>query len=151
MIIDLEARDGEWFTFFGSKVNERGETVYDEPLPDAGKIQIRSLMPYFEANRSKQKRKHEFVLNPQTRQMERVSYEPELSPEDAQKERDDAWDYAISGIENVFDAKGFAVECNRENKLRLMMIPQFNRFVARCLQILSEAGVKTEEEERKNV
>jgi len=151
MIIDLDSRDGEWFTFFGSKVNERGETVYDDPLPDAGKIQVRSLMPYFEANSSKKKRKHEFVLNPQTRSMERVTYEVELSPEDSQKERDDAWDYAITGIENVFDAQGKAVECTRENKLKLMMIPQFNRFVARCLQLLSEAGVKTEEEERKNV
>jgi hypothetical protein len=150
MIIDLEARDGEWFAYFGSKVDEKGGVVYDDPLPDAGRIQIRSLVPYFEANRSKQKRKHEYVLNPQTRQMERVSYFDELSAEAAQKERDDAWDYCITGIENVFDAQKKAVECTRENKLKLMMIPSFNRFVARCLQILSEAGVKTEEEERKN-
>jgi hypothetical protein len=150
MIIDLDARDGEWFSFFGSKMNEKGETVYDDPLPDAGRIQIRSLVPYFEANRSKQKRKHEFVLNPQTRQMERVSYYDEPGMEATQKERDDAWDYCITGIENVFDAQGNAIECTRENKLKLMMIPPFNRFVARCLELLSEVGVKTKEEERKN-
>jgi len=151
MIIDLDSRDGEWFTFFGSKVNEQGVTTYDDPLPDAGRIQVRSLIPYFEANPPKQKRKSEFVLNPQTRSMERVSFYDEPSVEAAQKERDDAWDYAITGIENVFDAKGDPVECTRENKLKLMRVPVFNRFVARCLQLLSEAGVKTEEEERKNV
>lgn len=150
MIIDLDAREGEWFPFFESKINSRGETEYEEPKEDAGRVCVRSLVPYFEEIQAKRKRKHEFVLNPTTRQMERVSFFEEPGVEQARKERDDAWDYCIVGLENFFDAKGNEITCTRENKLRLMSLPVFDRFIARCLQLLSESGVKASEAQGKN-
>lgn len=151
MIFDLDAaHQGDWFTFFNSFINEKGEVVYEDPKPDAGRVCIRSLTPYFEQMQAKRKRKFEFALNPATRSMERVGYYDEPTPEQAKKERDDVWDYAITGIENFFDAKGEPILCTQENKIRLMAVPVFDRFVARCLQTLSGAGVKAEEELRKN-
>ena len=74
------------------------------------------------------------------------AYVPELSLEEGKAERDDAWDYAITGIENFKDSKGKIITCTRENKLALMKVPVFDRLVARCLQILASSGVKEKEE-----
>ena len=151
MIIDFDANDGEWFPFFMSRINAKtGDIEYDEPLPDAGRVCIRSLTPFLEQRQTSRKKKAEFVLNPKTRSMERVEYIEELPPDQAKAERDDAWDYIIKDFNNFFDAKGEPIPCNRENKLRLMTLPVFDRFVARCIQLLSEQVVKTAEEERKN-
>jgi hypothetical protein len=150
MIVDFEAREGEWFPFFESKLNERGEVVYSDPVPDAGRVCVRSLVPFFEDLHAKRKRRFDFVLNPQTRSMERVGYFEEATQDQAKKERDDAWDYSITGLEGFFDKSGNAIECTRENKLRLMSLPVFDRFIARCLQLLSESGVRASEEARKN-
>jgi hypothetical protein len=108
------------------------------------------LGPFLEERQSARKRKAEFVLNPKTRGMERVEYTEDLPPEQLKAERDDAWDYIIKDFDNIFDARGEAIPCTRENKLRLMTLPVFDRFVARCIQLLSEQGVKTAEDERKN-
>lgn len=149
MIVDL-SQDGEWFTFFGSKLSADGETVYEDPLPDAGRVCIRRPTKYVEGLQGKRKRKVEHVLNPKTRQMERIEFEESPTPEEARQERGDAWDFMIVAWENIFDAQGVAIPCTRENKLELMAIPVFDRFVARCLQLLAESGVKAAEEERKN-
>lgn len=150
MILDLDAPQGEWFKFFESHINEKGELVYDDPKPDAGRVCIRSLAPFWETIQAKRKKKFEFVLNPSTRSMERVGYFEEQSREDAKKEIDDAWDFAITGLEEFFDAKGQSIICNRENKIKLMALPVFDRFIARCLQLLSASGVKVKEEQEKN-
>ncbi len=150
MIIDFDAREGEWFTFFRSRINERGEITYDDPGPDAGRVCIRGLTPFLKQQQAKRKRRYEFVRNPGSRAMERVTYFEEPTPEQAEKEADDLWDYVITGLENFFDRDGKPIECTRENKLRLMELPVFDRFIARCLQLLSESGVKAAEEQGKN-
>ena len=150
MIFDLDAHEGEWFPFFESRLNGTGAVEYLDPREDAGRVCIRSLTPYFDKLQSTRKRKHEFVLNQATRQMERVGYFEEPGAEQNNREREDAWDYAITGIENIFDAKGNEITCTRENKLRLMALPVFDRFLARCLQLLAESGVKTAEVQEKN-
>lgn len=150
MIIDLEGKEGEWFSFFKSRIDEKGTVIYDDPEPDAGRICIRNLGPYFEKLQAKRKRKYEFVLNPQTRSMERVGYYDEGTPEQIRKERDDAWDYAIVAWENLYDKHDNPIECTRENKLLLMSLPVFDRFIARCIQMISEHGVKEAEILSKN-
>ena len=151
MFIDLSAQEGEWFPFQNSKIDPlTGEPVFDDPVSDA-KVQIRSMTPFFEERIAKRKRSVERILNPKTRQMERISYYEELSVEDARAERDEAFDFAITGIEGFKDAKtGQMITCTRENKLALMKVPVFDRFFARCQQLLSSSGVKLKEETEKN-
>jgi hypothetical protein len=79
--------------------------------------------------------------------MERVGYYPDLSYEETKKERDDALDYAITGIRNAKWAEGTDIECTRDNKLKLRKIPAFDRFLGRVWQILDSAGVKDKEAE----
>lgn len=151
MIFDLDAQtQGEWFPFFESHIDEKGEVVYSDPKPDAGRVCIRPIGPKIEEMQMGRKRKYEFVLNPATRSMERVSFFEELPPDQARVEREDLWDYAITGLENFFDAKGKEIEGTRENKIKLMSIPVFDRFFARCLQTLSSSGVREKEELEKN-
>ena len=151
MFFDLESAQGEWFQFFSSHLDPNtGEAVFEEPVADA-RVQIRSLVPFFEERMANRKREVERVLNPKTRAMERISFYPDLAPEVAKTERDDAWDYCIQELENFKDSKtGELITCTRENKLKLMRVPVFDRFVARCLQLLASSGVKDKEEEVKN-
>lgn len=152
MFIDLNAEEGEWFPFQNSKIDpSTGEPVFEDPVTDA-RVQIRSMTPFFEERVSKRKRGVERVLNPKTRQMERISFYEELSPEEAKAERDDAFDYAITGFEGFKDSKTKQVLAfNRENKLALMKVPVFDRFFARCQQLLASSGIKQQEELEKNL
>jgi len=151
MFLDLDASSGEWFNFFSSHIDPvTGEPVYEEPVKDA-RVQIRSIAPFIEERMAKRKKAIEHVYNPKTRSMERMGFFPDLSPEEQKAERDDLWDYAIVALENFKDAKtGKVITCTRENKLALMKLPVFDRFVARCQQLISSAGVKEKEESVKN-
>lgn len=146
MLFALDQNEGEWFPFQNSKIDAvTGEPVFDDPVKDA-KVQIRSMTPFFEERIAKRKRQTEHVMNPKTRQMERLSFYADLSVEEAKTERDDAFDYAITGIEGFKDAKtGKVISCDRESKLALMKVPVFDRFFARCQQALASAGVKQAE------
>jgi len=143
MFIELNSSEGEWFPFQNSKIDPlTGEPVFDDPDSD-GKVQIRSMTPFFEERIAKRKRQTEHVMNPKTRQMERIAFYAELTVEDAKAERDDAFDFAITGIEGIKDSKtGRLLTATREDKLALMKVPVFDRFFARCQQLLSSSGVK---------
>jgi hypothetical protein len=147
MFIDITQNEGEWFPFQNSKIDPlTGEPVFDDPVTDA-KVQIRAMSPFFEERIAKRKRQTEHVMNPKTRQMERISFYAELSVDDVKAERDDAFDFAITGIEGFKDAKtGKMIDCTRDNKLALMKVPVFDRFFARCQQLLSSSGVKEQVE-----
>ena len=151
MFIDLDSTQGEWFQFFGSHIDlNTGEVIYEEPTSDA-RVQIRSMAPFLEERLTKWKKSIEHVYNPKTRAMERISYYPDQTPEESKGEREDAWDYIITGIENFKDRKtGEEITCTRENKIKLMKNPVFDRFVARCLQIVANTGAKVKEETEKN-
>jgi len=151
MLINLEIDQGEWFPYFGSRIDAAtGDIVYEEPSSDA-KVKIRPMGPFIEDRVSNRKRQVEHVLNPKTRQMERVSYYPELSTTELKTERDDTWDYVIQDWEGFKDAKtGKEIECTRANKIALMKLPVFDRFIARCQQLLAESGVQEAEEQGKN-
>jgi len=147
MLFSLEQNEGEWFPFQNSHIDpSTGDPVFDDPVTDA-KVQIRSMTPFFEERIAKRKRQTEHVMNPKTRQMERISFYAELSTEEARVERDDAFDFAITGIEGFKDAKtGNEITCTRENKLALMKVPVFDRFFARCQQLIASSGVKEQVE-----
>ena len=151
-VFDL-AKDeqGDWFPYFDSHVDpSSGEIVYDDPKDGAAEFRIRSMAPFFDEKRKDRKKEYKMVLNPSTRAMERVGYYPDLPPDKAERENEDAWDYAITGIKNAFAANGKEITCTRKNKLALIEIPAFMRFILRVFEIMSVSGVKAREATEKN-
>lgn len=150
-VFDTDAQAGDWFKFFNSSINEKGDVIYDEPEDGAAEVCIRSMRDKLEEIMDKRKRKSEFVLNPTTRSMERVTYFDDISNDQRKADDEAIWDYIITDWKGVMDKSGVEVACTKDNKAKLMRnVPVFNRFVSRCLEMLASAGVKTKEEEVKN-
>lgn len=152
MLFDLNGpQEGEWFQFFTSRIDPNtGDTIYDPPASDA-RARIRSIVPFVEERAAKRQRVFEHVYNPKTRAMERIGFYSDLSPEQAKAEREDMIDYTITGLENFKDsATGKEIACTRENKILLMRNPVFDRFVARCWQLLGASRIAAKEEAEKN-
>ena len=152
MFLKLDQTAGERFQFFTSSVNAvTGEITYDEPTDD-GWVIIRPIQPFIEEQVLQRKRITEHIFNTKTRAMDRVSDFAELSPAEARREQDDTWDYAIIDFGNFKDLKtGDEIICNRENKLKLMKVPVFERFIVECLRLSSESTMIAKEEEPKNL
>jgi hypothetical protein len=150
---DLEnTEQGDWFPFFNSRFDmQTGETVYDSPQVGAAEFRIRPLTSFYEERRKDRKKENKMVVNPQTRAMERVSYYPDLSPEEAQAERDDSFDFAITGMQGAFWTADQPIECTRENKIKLMKNAAFSRYFLRVQEMLSNSGAKAKEEAEKNL
>jgi len=151
MRFDLNLGIGEWFPYFGSQVKADGEVEYFDPEPEGGKVLIRiadsGTVEKIQAET--RKKISENVFNTVTRHMERVvSYDQ--TPAQERKEREMIWDHAIMEWEGILDSKGDPIPCNLQNKMKLMNVPQFARFVARCLQLLSGAAAEAKEESEKN-
>lgn len=151
--VDLSAQaEGEWFQFQDSHFDQtKGEWVFDPPTSDA-RVRVRRTESYWREKNAKRERVAEHVFNPKSRAMERISYLKEQTVAEAQADVDGAWDYAITGLEN-FRAKGSdgEIECTRDNKLTLMRIPAFDRFIGRCFRLLEGAEAQKKEEAEKNL
>ncbi len=150
--IDLDNQDdGTWFRYQDSHFDEKkGEFVFDPPASDA-RVKVRQIAKFLSDQLAKRKKASEMVLNPKTRRMERVAYYDDLTPGQERKELEDAYDYAIVDIENFKNKKtGEVIACTRENKLALMKIPAFDRFLGRCFKVLSGFEQEQREEEEKN-
>lgn len=152
--LDLEVQEtGEWFEFFTSHIDPAsGDTIYDDPVAGAPRIKIRGLAPFIEKRMLARKKAVEHVYNTKSRAMDRNTYYPELSTSEILAEREDTWDWMIEDFEDGFKDKktGNVLKCTRENKIKMMKIPVFDRCVARCLQLLSESGVQEAAVESKN-
>jgi len=146
------AAQGEWFKFFKSEIKENGDVKYLDPEKNAGKVCLRIASPeVIEDIQGKTRKKiQEFVHNPRTRSMERVMYFDQTS-EQEKKEREMIWDFAIQDWKGILDKDGKDIPCVLENKLKLMNIPQFARFVGRCLQLITGANTESEEAAGKNL
>ncbi len=139
-IFDLDETKGDWFDFFESTIDiKTGDTTYDDPKPGTGKVCLRNMSVFVRERNRNRKKKYEFVVNPRTRAMEKVESTEQTAEEEAQ-ERDDAFDYAITEFKDFFDAKGKPIEATRENKLKLLAIPVFDRFIARCFELQQNAN-----------
>ena len=152
MRFDLSGgQQGEWFKFFRSEIRESGDITYLDPEEGAGKVCLRIADPETIEQIQAQTRKKisEFAHNPKTRSMERVTYF-EQSTSQEKRERELIWDYAIQDWKGILDKDGEEIPCTLENKLKLMNIPQFARFVGRCLQLITGANAESEEAAGKN-
>ena len=139
-IFDLDETKGDWFDFFESTIDiKTGDITYDDPKPGTGRVCLRNMSVFVRERNRNRKKKYEFVLNSSTRSMQKVESTEQTAEEEAQ-ERDDAFDYAITHFENFFDAKGKTIECIRENKIKLLAIPVFDRFIARCFELQQNAN-----------
>lgn len=148
---DIEETDGDWFDFFESKVDlNTGDVTYDDPIPGTGKVCFRPSRPLMMERIAKRKKESEFVLNPKTRSMERVEFYKSISFKESKKEQDDMTDYVIVDWKDLFDSKKNLIECTRENKLKLVKVPVFDRFMAKCMEIQMNADLKQVEKEEKN-
>ena len=152
MRFDLSVEtQGEWFKFFNSEVKENGEIAYLEPEENAGRVCLRIADPDTVEKIQSQTRKKvsEFAFNPKSRSMERVTYF-EQTPAQERKERELIWDFAIQDWQGIMDQDGNEIPCTLENKLRLMNIPRFARFIGRCLQMITGANAESEAVSGKN-
>ncbi len=127
---------GDWFDFFESSIDiKTGKITYDDPIPETGKARFRSSAQFVRDKIAKRAKESEYVLNTASRAMERNTYYKDMTPEEEQKERDDAIDHSITGLKDFYDMEGNPIECTRENKLLLILAPVFDRFMARCLEL----------------
>ena len=151
-IFDLEENQGTWFPFFTSKFDlTNGEIIYDLPEEGAAEFCFRSPNPFWEEARKERKKESKMVVNPQTRQMERVSYDADLSVEAEIKQRDNSWDYVITGMKNArWKTDGPEIKCTRENKLKLLKNAQFLRYANHVLELILDTGTKQAEARAKN-
>ena len=136
---NLDDGTGDWFEFFESRIDiKTSDITYDDPKPGTGRVCLRDMGPFYREKQRNRKKKYQFVRNPGSRAMEQV--ELLQSPEEDAQEREDAFDYAITDFENFFDANGKAIKCTRENKLKLLAVPVFDRFIARCFELQQNAS-----------
>jgi len=150
-MFNLEESQGDWFDFFESRVDlSTGEIIYDDPKPDTGSVCFKPARAFIIERMAERKKDSKFVLNPKTRTMERVEFYKDLTLEEAQKEQDDLIDYTITGFKKLFDMEEKPIECTRENKLKLVKVPVFDRFMARCMELQLNANIKQAEKEAKN-
>jgi hypothetical protein len=142
---------GEWFKFFRSEIREGGDVTYLDPEEGAGRVCLRIATPEVieEIQSQTRKKVKEFVINKLTRKMDRWEGFDQ-TPEQERRERELIWDHAIQEWEGILDKDGNEIPCTLENKLKLMNIPQFARFVGRCLQLISGANAGAAEEAGKN-
>lgn len=140
IIFDLDEAKGDWFDFFESRIDiKTGEITYDDPKPGTGRVCLRDMSAFLRKKQRSRKKEYAVVLNTKTRGMEKIESTEQTGEEEAQ-ERDDLYDYAIMGLENFFDAKGKPIKCTKENKLKLLAIPVFDRFIARCFELQQNAS-----------
>lgn len=139
IIFNLDEAVGDWFEFFESRIDIRtGDISYDDPKPGTGRVCLRDMTVFMRERRRNRKMKTQFVRNPGSRAMEQV--ECLQTAEEEAQDREDAFDYAITDFENFFDAKGKPIKCTKENKIKLLAIPVFDRFVAHCFEIQQNAS-----------
>jgi len=152
MRFDLSGEtQGEWFKFFQTIIKEDGEKEYLPPAEDAGSVCLRiAPVDVIEEIRTKT-RKHvkAIVLNTASKAMERIEYDDQ-TPEQRKEENRLVMDYAIQDWTGILDKDGNEIPCTSENKQKLMAIPQFARFVGRCLQLIIGANAVSEEAATKN-
>jgi hypothetical protein len=136
---------GTWFPYFSSRFDAASKKyVYGEPLPDAARFCIREAVPFYKERLKVRKYRHEFVLNTESKSMERVSYQEDQPLEEIEKERIDFRDYVITGIEGAKWSDGREIECTLENKLKLFRSDEFDRFVGKCLTMLNSRAEDSE-------
>lgn len=149
-VFNLEAvKSGTWFQFRESTVDPATkEPVFKEAVKGAGEILLRSVTPFIRKQIMSADVQTKPVVNQFTRRMEFAAVE--RTAEQKQKDSDDMWDYAIVDWKGFLDGKGKPIPCTRENKLAMMDVDRFVRFVNYALGAIDQYTEAKEKEEQKN-
>lgn len=138
MKIDLnQSSKGAWFPYFGSNADAEGAITYEAPADEKEKVFINpplSAEALEKIHAKTRTRKSQFVYNPKTQKMDHVAYFDQ-TPEQARQEFEMIFCEIIGDFE-LTDANGDKIPCTPENKIKLMRVPEFARFVTRCIQLL---------------
>ena len=98
---------------------------------------------------TKKLRKHEFVLNPESKRMERVTYLDTDLDEEVMFQ-DKVTDHMIVNW-NFKELDGAEIECNKENKLLMMNGSEiFKDWIMKCIETMEKDLEKQKELEEKN-
>lgn len=132
-VFDLEnLNEGAWFDY-----------------PDGGRVKVRAYTPGIIAD-IQAKHTHRSVEYKQAKKHGQLQAVPDEQV-DMVAARDDINAYVIVDWEGFEAPDGTPIECNRENKLRLMNDePKFYAFVDECIEILVPALADEAEESEKN-
>jgi hypothetical protein len=151
MFVDLDNKKGAWFTFRMSEIDQNtGNIVWGDEIPEL-EVQIRSMKPFFEERIRGRERGVGHVYNVKSRAMDRETFFKDLTPDESKAERDDAFDYAITGLKGFKSrATREPYPCTREVKIGLMAYDWFDRFFADCQQKIDSLSIEMEEKESKN-
>jgi hypothetical protein len=143
-------KSGTWFPFQESTVDPlTQDPIFDEAEKGAGEILLRSSTPFIRKQAAGQEIQTKPVMNSLTRRMEFAPVD-RRTPEQKQQEQDDMWDYVIVDWKGFKDANGKEIPCTRENKLLLMDVDRFIRFVGHALKIIDQYTEVKKEKLEKN-
>ena len=129
-VIDIDEKQGAWFDMEG------GGRVLLKPLSAAGFRAIRKQATTKSVEYKRIDGKAE-------------RFEVEEVNEDLQNEL--FWDAVILGWENLVDAKKKPIPFTKENKLILVAVPKFLKFVNEALQKMGEDELAKVEDAEKNL
>lgn len=152
MYLELGKKDGQWFPFRMSTIDENtGEIVWSDPI-EGMEVQIRSWKPFFEERISKRYLETLWKVHPKSHAYEPHTKFKDLTVEEAKIEREEAQDYAITGL------KGFKNKttrepypCTKEVKLGLLAYDWFDRFFADCQNKVDSFAIELETKAAENL
>ena len=129
-VINIEEKQGTWFEMEGG-----------------GRVQLRTLT----ADDLKAIRKATVKKRVEFKKVDGTPGRFEVEETDEEKQNELFWDRVIVSWENLFDGKGEAIPCTKENKMLLIMRSlKFSKFVGESLKVLQEQEAELEEAREKN-
>ncbi|MDD3092339.1 MAG: hypothetical protein PHG80_11995 [Methanoregulaceae archaeon] len=129
-VINIEEKQGTWFEMEGG-----------------GRVQLRTLT----ADDLKAIRKATVKKRVEFKKVDGTPGRFEVEETDEEKQSEMFWDRVIVSWENLFDGKGEAIPCTKENKMLLIMRSlKFSKFVGESLKVLQEQEAELEEAREKN-
>lgn len=152
MFLEIGKKDGQWFPFRMSTIDENtGEIVWGDPI-EGMEVQIRSWRPFFDERISKRPQETIWKVHPKSHAYEPHTKFKDLTIEEAKQERQDAQDYAITGLRGFKDKKTREeYPCTREVKLGLLELDFFDRFFIDCQQRIDSYGIEMEKAASENL
>jgi len=150
MLFNLDEGNGTWFDFQESTVDAEGVITFLPVKEGAGSVCVRQAdADFFEKlNKKTRKKDVRFIPNPaRNNTLQRVEDSVVLDGKD-KEEREALQDHWIVDFKDLRGADKQLIACTKENKIKLMKLGVFRRFIDEChRRISSDGGMIKEENE----